>query len=213
MRFIITAAFLGYLSACSGSNFSSASAPKNKTEKTPAKPSPEPEVEEEQEAVEVQKTPEIVPEKKVVVEPEVVVNPCLLSAKGETRTTATIDGENCINNTVDAGGADFDDYHVTIAGDLLKDGWQFFSRKEQEIEVRYNLGSPGSTTQIVSMQVVDCSGKAAGKFDVSSGTGTTKLKARLGDRFNIVTTITTGCYGRRDVYDLITDKDKAFRLK
>lgn len=138
---------------------------------------------------------------------------CLLAATGGVeRQTATINGENCVGNTIDAGGADFNDYHVTISGELVRAGWELFSNAEQDITVNYNLGSPGSTTQVVSMQIVDCDGKDTGKFDVSTGNGTTTLKARKGDRFTIVTSITSGCYGRRDVYDLIKDKDRAFNM-
>ena len=207
------------LSSCSGTNFSSPSASKEKVVKPASETDEDPGLDDDGDGSSPTPNPRLTPSptpsptKSVVIEQETVINPCLLSATGEIIVSAIVSGENCINNGVDTGGADFNDYNVTINGDLLKDGWQFFSRKEQDLQIQYNLGSPGSTTQVVSMQVVDCAGKEAGKFDVSSGSGTRTLKARLGDRFTLVTSITSGCYGRRDVYDLLRDKEKAFRIR
>jgi hypothetical protein len=59
---------------------------------------------------------------------------------------------------------------------------------------------------------VDCDKVKQSNFDVSTGTGdgTTTLKAKRGDRFNIVATVTSGCYGRKDVYDMLDIKEKVF---
>jgi hypothetical protein len=137
---------------------------------------------------------------------------CILDATGSNILAVTISGENCYPNQIDANGADRDDFFVTINGDLMRSGWQFFSNKDQDIKITYKLGSPGQTTQNVSLQIVDCDKVKQSNFDVSTGTGdgTTTLKAKRGDRFNIVATVTSGCYGRKDVYDMLDIKEKVF---
>ena len=129
--------------------------------------------------------------------------------------SVSISGENCYPNQIDANGADKDDYLVQISGDFLRSGWQIFSNKDQDIAIHYSLGSPGTTTQTVSLQVIDCNKVKQKNFDVSTGTGTgtTQLTAKRGDRFNIVSSVTSGCYGRNDVYDMLELREKAFLIK
>lgn len=120
-------------------------------------------------------------------------------------TTVEIDGENWPGNTVDPGGGDKDDYHVTITGDFLVDGFQLFARNDQTIQVSYALGTPGSTTQVVRLALIDCDGKIAASEDVSSGSGSHEFDAKKGQRFTLVTTAKTGPLTR--VFQL--DKDTA----
>ena len=140
---------------------------------------------------------------------------CLLDAKGTAVTFVSVSGENCVGNHIDPNGAYRDDYSVTIRGSLVRDGWDFFADKDQDLQIEYSLGSPGTTTQSVAMHVVDCQGVKQSDFAVTtgSGNGSRTLKARRGDRFNISATVTSGCYDTRPVYDMLKDKDRAFQIK
>lgn len=146
--------------------------------------------------------------------PADVAHQCILQATGANVTSVSISGENCIHNDYDRThgfaqtGSDLNDFSLAISGDFLRDDWEFFSNKDQDVTINYNLGSPGSTTQNVSLQIVDCGKVKQANFDVSKGSGTTILKAKKGDRFNIVTTVTSGCNGRKDVYDMLEKKRK-----
>ncbi len=112
-------------------------------------------------------------------------------------TSIKIDGENWPNNTVDPGGGDKDDYHVTITGNFLVDGLQIYAKDDQDITVEYALGTPGSTTQTVLLAVIDCDGAVLSNDDVSSGSGTHVLKAKKGQRFTLITTAVTGAQTRK----------------
>jgi hypothetical protein len=157
-----------------------------------------------------------IPKTEANTEVEPVPTPaCLLNAKGTVVTSVSVSGENCVGNQIDPNGADRDDYAVTIRGSLIRDGWDFFADKDQELQIEYSLGSPGTTTQSVAMQIVDCQGVKQTDFAVTtgSGNGSRTLKARRGDRFNILATVTSGCYDTRPVYDMLKDKDRAFQIR
>ncbi len=198
--------FAGLLLArCADSNFSGNGGVKAATPKPPVVPAAPPaapapaEAEAEANPLEPSAPPD-------------VAHQCILQATGTNVTSVSISGENCYPNNIDANGADRDDFFVTINGDLMRSGWEFFSNKDQDITISYKLGSPGATTQTVSLQIVDCDKVKQVNFDVSTGTGngTTTLKAKRGDRFNIVASVTSGCYGRKDVYDMLVSKEKVF---
>ena len=121
-----------------------------------------------------------------------------------------IRGENWPGNMIDSGGADFDDYYVIINGKFIIDGWEIFSLVDQEIEVRYFLGTPFLTQQSVNMKIVDCNGVDVAFHEVSAGSGTKKFQASKSDRFNILTTAVS--FGQTRHYDLINDKSLAFKI-
>lgn len=129
---------------------------------------------------------------------------------GTAATLVEVKGENWPNNTVDPGGNDWDDYKVEITGKFVVNGYEIFSSADQDIQVSYALGTPGSTTQTVSLQIVDCDHNAKVSTNVSSGNGTRTLRAAIGDRFNLYTVARTGAATRR--FDLIKDKDFAYRV-
>ena len=136
---------------------------------------------------------------------------CFDRSNKTAASSIRVRGENWPNNTVDPGGADFNDYYVDISGKFLIQGqWEIFSAEDQEITVNYSLGSPGSTTQVVKIHVVDCNGVDQGSFTVSQGSGTQTLSASAGERFNLFTTATTAGHVRE--FDLIKDKDAAYRV-
>lgn len=136
---------------------------------------------------------------------------CMPEAGGAAARGVVIKGENWPGNSLDAGGADYDDYGVTISGSFFVDGFRVYSLVDQEIDVRYSLGTPGTTTQTVRMQVVDCRGSTLGLHDVASGAGTLKLHASAGDMFTLETTATTAGVSRR--FSMPTDGATAFKME
>ena len=141
---------------------------------------------------------------------------CKDNFSGQSVATVRVNGENWPNNTVDPGGADFDDYRVVISGDLLVDGYQIFSKKAQDLSVSFGLDTPGSTSQQVTLQIVDCDGVKKSDHLISSLSGSTSFKVEKGDRFNVYTVATTifpPPKGRvTQTYSLIKEQSLAFRI-
>ncbi len=140
----------------------------------------------------------------------VFVIKCKSFGTGSDATRIRVKGENWPGNNIDPGGADFDDYFVVLSGSFTSDGYQIFSKVDQEFTVDFSIGSTGSTSQTVKLQAVDCDGKPMDSVSVSDVTGQQKVKAAKGDRFNLITTAVTGSTTR--TYDLLVDKANAFRV-
>jgi hypothetical protein len=141
---------------------------------------------------------------------EVLVVKCKDYGTGSDANKIRVKGENWPGNNIDAGGADFDDYFVVLTGSFTIEGYQIFSKIDQEFTVDFSIGSTGSTSQTVKLQAVDCDGTPMDSVGVSSITGQLKIKASKGDRFNLITTAVTGSTTR--VYDLLKDNSTAFRV-
>lgn len=141
-----------------------------------------------------------------------ITPPCFTPNANELKTNLRVKGENWPNNTVDPGGADFDDYFVDISGEFeLQNGWEIFSTKEQTITINYSLGTPGYTSQNVKIHVIDCEGNDQGSFSVSQGSGSRDLEVKIGQRFNLFTTAVTS--GQTREFDLIQDQAAAYRIE
>ena len=141
---------------------------------------------------------------------DVLVVKCKDFGTGSDAEKIRVKGENWPGNNIDTGGADFDDYFVVLTGSFTIEGYQIFSKIDQEFTVDFSIGSTGSTSQTVKLQAVDCDGTPMDSVGVSSTTGQLKIKSSKGDRFNLITTAVTGSTTR--VYDLLKDNSTAFRV-
>ena len=130
---------------------------------------------------------------------------------GTPATKIQVKGENWPDNSVDPDGADHNDYFVRITGQFaIENSWEIFATEDQEIDVKFQLGSTGATSQTVRLSSVDCDGNAVTEQAITQTSGSTKISVKKGDRFNLHTRAVTN--GKVRNFDLLGDKGYAYEL-
>jgi len=142
---------------------------------------------------------------------------CAIPTSSEKVSALTFGGENCYGNTVDPGGGDYDDFFVTLTGDMqleeVATGYRIYSNRAQAIRIRAVVGTWGSSALqgMTVLRVITCEGIEQSTTTLSGSMLSSSLEVAEGDVIDIFSSFwgVPACTGS---YSFTHDHDTAFRL-
>lgn len=138
---------------------------------------------------------------------------CKIVPKGSATGLIRLSGDDWPGNPTDPEGGDFDDYIIEVRGSFLVDGYNVFSRLNQQVSINYIRQDTVAFHQIV-IQAVNCFGKPVGKALEMAGYPEERASATFSlkkdQRLNIIVNAQFSASMKRT--DLLKDRKKAFRF-
>jgi hypothetical protein len=142
---------------------------------------------------------------------------CAIPASSQKVGLIKLGGENCYGNAIDPNGGDYDDFYVTLTGDMqleqVATGYRIYSNKPQSIAISTAAGTWGSSALSgkTDLRVITCEGVQKSSTTVSGSQLTSSLQVAEGDLIDVVSSF-WGIPACSATYSLTLNANTAFKL-